>query len=605
MKQSEILLSGALICMLFLLIFPLTPFVLDLMLALNLMLSVMILFIAISVSETLEFSTFPSLLLILTLFRLGLNIASTRLILSKGEAGAIISTFGNFVTSGSTLIGFVLFALLTVINFIVITKGAGRIAEVAARFTLESLTGKQSAIDAELTAGLLTADQAKERHQKTQASAEFYGAMDGASKFVRGDAIASILIAVVNIVGGLIVGMTARHLTLEKCFSSYLQLTIGDGLVTQIPALIISLSGALMVTRASQGRLAEQLLHQLFRQKKVIILGATVLLLLSLLPGMPGKVLIPLSGIFFLLSIAGKKKEAVIKKEEVNVATIEILLGMKLLASAESLLQQIGPLREKLTMRLGLTLPSIHLKDNLQLPERSFQIKIKGICVHEGHGDLAQVVEQIERSIIEGAHELLNRQDVVLMLEKAKLKDLAVVDELIGKKLQLGDLLKILQNLLREKFIICDLVTILETIADHLPANAPVDLDLLTEFVRQKLARGIFQEMLGEKKELFAITLDPKVEQMLSACIKRSPYGATLLMRPTTTDKIEKELEFFMEKAKRQQLKAVVLTTAQIRRPLSQMFEKKGFKPEIFSYEELDSSVEVKQLGTISNEVLI
>lgn len=598
--RSDTILSFALIGMILLLIFPLNGFFLDAFLVINLLLSVITLFLTLSMTQAHEFTTFPSLLLFLTLFRLGLNIASTRLILSKGEGGKIIATFGEFVTAGHLLIGFVLFALLTLINFIVITKGAGRIAEVAARFTLEALPGKQMGIDADLNGGALSSHDAKEERAKVAAESEFYGAMDGASKFVRGDAIAGIIITLVNLVGGLIVSMTS-----ERSLQLYLTLAIGDGLITQIPALMVSLSGALIVSRARTGSLAHSMLRELFGQKKILLLASCALLILSFVPGMPKLIifLVVLPLIFYSLSNQQESKEQESREENILPSSIEVILGMKSLHLAESLLQQVPALREKMAKHLGLNIPSIHIRDDLTLLPEITLIKIKGVTVFSKEAKTVEfLIEVLHQKIVESAHELLSRQDVALLVEWAKKSDPILVEELFPNKITLGETLKVLQNLLREGFPIRDFVAILETIASHMPKEGGLDVYHITEILRRKLIKQMLEAFIGHKKVVHAITLDPKVELMLGASMKKTPYGMHLALRPATLEKMEKELETLMERAKENDLKMVVLTGSLIRGSLSRLLEKHQTK--VLSYEEVDT-VEVKLLGSITNEVLI
>jgi flagellar biosynthesis protein FlhA len=599
-NQSDTILSCALIGMLLLLIFPLNAFFLDAFLAINLLLSLITLFLTLSMTSAGEFSTFPSLLLFLTLFRLGLNIASTRLILSKGQGGSIITTFGEFVTAGNLLIGFVLFALLTIINFIVITKGAGRIAEVAARFTLEALPGKQMALDAELQGGALNALEAREERAKIAAESEFYGAMDGASKFVRGDAIAGIIITLVNLLGGLAIALTS-----QKSPSLYLNLAIGDGLVTQIPALMVSLSGALIVSRARSGSLAQAMLHELFGRKKVLLLAGIALLVFSLVPGMPKMVLLTLLLPLFLYSLSKKRepKEPEPREENLLPPAIEVILGIKSLHLADHLLREVAPLREKMAKHLGINLPSIHIRDDLTLPPEVTLIKIKGVTAFSMEvKNVDDLICILHEKIIDSAHELISRQDVALMVEWVKKSDPVLVDELLPGKITLGELLKVLQNLLREGFPIRDFATILETIAAHMPKEGSFDPHIITELLRQKLIKQMLEGFVGREKGIGAITLDPKVELMLGASMKKTPYGTHLALRPATLEKMEKELEILLEKAKEDHLKMVVLTGTAIRGSLGRLLEKHQTK--VLSYEEVDS-VEVKFLGSITNEVLI
>lgn len=605
---SQLALALSLCGMLLLLLIPLSPWMLDLMLAFNLLLSLFVVFLALSITSTLEFSTFPSVLLFLTLFRLALNIASTRMILSEGKAGKIIATFGDVVTGGSPFIGLILFSLITVINFIVITKGAGRIAEVSARFTLEALPGKQAAIESELNSGSLNGEEAKAARGRLGAETEFYGAMDGASKFVRGDAIASVVITLVNGLGGLFVGLFSGKMSFAECVKTYTNLTIGDGLVTQLPALLISLGGALMVTRASQGSLAPKMLGQLFGKPAVMLLGGVALFLFALLPQMPHLLLMCLAAPWIIFSWKRMKKASVATEsqpEKLSPPTIELLLGMRKLHLAEQLLGKVAEVRETIHEKWGVRIPAIHIRDELTLPSESFRIKIGGVAVWTGEGDLEEILSTLERCVIGQAHTFLTRQEVLLFVERAKEKDAAVCDELIPKKMSLGELLKILQNLVKEGFSLADPVAILETIADHLGTGERPDCDLLSEQVRKRFCGKRVSDHLGEEEALWAITLDPKVEQMISASVKREHSGSSVQMRPMTLEKIEKELHPLMKKASTQQLKMVLLTSPSCRRLVSALFEHHRSTLPVFSYAEIDKSMTVNMLGSVSSEVLI
>jgi len=615
-NQSEAWLALSVIGLILLLLIPLPPFLLDALLCLSIVFSVMALLLTIYVENALEFSAFPSLLLFLTLFRLGLNIASTRMILTKGRAGDIIDTFGNFVIQGSPLVGLVLFALLTVINFVVVTKGAGRVAEVAARFTLEALPGKQMAIESDVSAGLFSQDDAKKQREKLEAETEFYGSMDGASKFVRGDAIAGILIIVINLIGGMLVGIGAHKLPLKECLYQFTRLTVGDGLVTQIPALLISVASGIIVTRASRGSLGKTLPKQIFHHSKVLTLAGCILLGLGFIPGMPLLVMAPISGALFLLSRTLNKKQkkeassSHVKEESedkiLQVYSLELQLGVQLIEWAEHFHAQIPQMRREIASSLGIVVPAIHVSDNLQLSPKNYTIKIRGVKVDGRRATtLLDLQNHVKEIISQHAYELLNRQDVAKMVEKVRAFHPSIVDELIPSFLNLGQLLRILQNLLKEQIPIRDLSTILELLADQFPVKGEVDLSELTEHVRQGLARGISERFFGEEKIAHAILLDPKVEQMIKAAQAKGSLGLSTSLRPQTAQKIIETLNDQVKKAQVKGLKPVVLTEGYSRKPLKLLVEKEIPSLPILSYKEITSEIEVRSVGTLSSEVLL
>ena len=618
-RHTDAILAIGVVGLVLLLIIPLPPLLLDALLSFSIVLAVMTLLLTIYLENALEFSAFPSLLLFLTLFRLGLNIASTRMILTRGEGGDIIRTFGNFVTEGNTLVGLILFILLTVINFIVVTKGAGRIAEVAARFTLEALPGKQAAIDGELSTGLITQEEAKRAREKISGEAEFYGAMDGASKFVRGDAIAGIVITCVNIIGGLAVGFIVKGLSWQECLSLFTCLTVGDGLVSQIPALLISVGAGIIVTRASTGSVGRILPGQVFNNPKVLSIAALVLAAISFVPGMPMLVMLPMSATLFLYAYVlfrekGKAAahETPFQKSEESLETalivhpLEVQLGFKLLSLAQPLLKRVPEIRRGVASKLGIVVPSIHISDNGHISPRTYHIKLKGVTIAEGEEhEIESLAAHLTTVVETNAHELLNRQDVARMVEKAKAVDSAVVDELIPHKLSLGQILKVLQNLLKEGISIRDFVSILEALADHIPPEGKPDPNLLTEHVRQGLARSISHQLFGQERRVHAITLEPKVEQMLNAALQKSPYGARIVLRPATADKIRKTVAAFIALAHESGKTPVLLTTVTTRPHLRTLIEKQMPTLSVLSYDELAADLDVQTVGTLTDEVLI
>jgi flagellar biosynthesis protein FlhA len=603
-RHTDAALAIGVIGLVLLLIIPLPPLFLDGLLSLSIALSVIVLLLTLSIENALDFSSFPSVLLFLTLFRLGLNIASTRMILAHGEAGAIIRTFGHFVIQDNGAVGLILFSLLTVINFIVVTKGAGRIAEVAARFTLEALPGKQMAIDSDLSGGVTTQAMGKLERQKLSAEADFYGAMDGASKFVRGDALVSVIMICINLVGGLVIGMGIKGMSWSHCWSTVFRLTIGDGIVSQIPALLVSVGAAMMVTRAANGSLGKAVAGQLFHQPKVLRIAGILLLLLGIIPGMPFWVMVPIGG--SLVGIGYFQKQ--IKKPEEMEALqkigkdflahpIEVLLGFKAASLAPSLQKRLGALRTEMVNQLGIRIPSVHITDHFELSPTGWAILIKGVKVTHGRdAELAALATQLARVIKAHAHELINRQDVASMLHEVKGCNAAVVEELYPHKLSLGHMLKILQSLLKEGVAIRDFVTILETLADHATGEKS-DLDHLIERVREALGNKISEDFFGKTRLGFVITLDPKIEQMITAS-----KGA---LRPKIIDQIAHKIIQLEGQAKKQGVKPVVLTSGSARMQLRKMIEKYSCQLPVLSYKEVASDIELTTVGVVSNEVLI
>ncbi|MCC5832749.1 MAG: FHIPEP family type III secretion protein [Chlamydiales bacterium] len=604
-SHTDAVLAIGVLGLVVLLLVPLPPFLLDMLLCLSIVFSVMALLLTLYVENALEFSAFPSLLLFLTLYRLGLNIASTRMILTRGQGGDIIRTFGEFVTDNNLVVGLILFALLTIINFIVVTKGSGRIAEVAARFTLEALPGKQLAIDGEFGAGLITQEEAKGAREKINAEAEFYGAMDGASKFVRGDAIAGLVITCVNICGGLIVGMTMKGMPWQNCLETFTRLTVGDGLVSQIPALLISVAAGIMVTRASSGSLWKTLTKQVFHHPKVLLITAGSVLVLCLVPGMPVLVMLPIGGIFLVcgylqLKRGGKGEEKKPKRAALSplfVHPLEVELGYQAVILADSLLQRLPTIRKEVGAHLGSPVPYVHISDNAELPPTAWRMRVKGTPTASGRGgELHTLVEALKRVIEEHAHELLTRQDVAQMIQDVKRYDSAVVEELVGKKLSIGQLVKVLQSLLKEGVPIRDFVTILEILADHAKGEES-DLEELTEAVRRGLSKGISEEFFGKTRIAHVITIDPKVERILDLSKGKVRLG--------TIDKLARSLIVLAEQAEKRGVKPVVVTEIETRAKLKKLIEKQLPRLAVLSYGEVAPDIELREIGNVSNDVLI
>lgn len=671
--HSDLILALAVILILLLMLIPLTDFALDALITTSILISILALLVTLYSEEPLSFNSFPSFLLFLTLFRLGLNIATTRMILTEGHAGYIIKTFGDVVTGGNAFVGFVIFLLLTGINFIVITKGSGRVAEVAARFTLDSLPGKQLAIDADVNAGLIDEAEAKARRDKIMTEADFYGAMDGASKFVRGDAIAGIAIILVNTFGGMIVGMAMKGNSWHQVVETYLTLTVGDGLVTQIPALLVSVAAGLIVTRSSsRENLAESFRKQLFNNPKVLSITAATLIFIGLVPGMPLLVIFPIAAILLIYAYYLRKEEDEVKKEAaasgkiktnevdqlLHIDQMEIELGQALIELANreegnNLLKRISIVRKHVASELGIVVPSIRVHDSKDIPAQQYLFKIKGNEVASGTlyngfylamnpGNVKQILSGINTTepafglsavwikpsqrdfavscgyivadaltvlvthllevIRNHADELLNRQEVTKMIEGAKAVAPTVVSELIPARMTYGQILRVLQNLLRERVSIRDIVSILEILADTAPTTT--DTDVLTEYVRQGLSRTLTKQYISGDNTIHAIMVDPKVEQILIESIERSEMGKGLVINPTTTTKIVNQTKNIIKKGTGEGSQPIFLTTPPLRPYFKQLVNRSFPRMAVLSLNEISSDVPVNSIGVVTADVL-
>lgn len=677
-KHSDVLMAGGIIGILVLMIIPMPTFLIDMALTLSITLSLLILVVSIYTKKALDFSVFPTLLLVSTLFRLALNVASTRLILSNGHEGAhaagdVIESFGNFVVGNNYAIGLVVFIILVVINFVVITKGSGRIAEVAARFTLDAMPGKQMSIDADLNAGLINDEQARARRKEIEAEADFYGSMDGASKFVRGDAIAGILITVINIVGGLIIGVVQKGLDVATAAEFYTKLTIGDGLVTQIPALIISTAAGTIVTRSSSGKdMSSEMVGQLFFNPRAVTIVAAVLCLLGLVPGLPT---LP----FLLMSITvgaiawllHKMKEETLSKETARAKEVaarpkseniesllpldllELEVGYGLIQVVESqnsgdLLERIVSIRKQFALDLGIVVPKVHIRDNLQLEPGEYKIMIKGSEVGKGKlrpdcmlamdpGNVMRPIEGIptkepafgldaiwisnqmkDEAEVSGytvvdlptviathlteiirshAHELLGRQEGATLVENFKKTHPKVVEDLIPTHMSLGSVVRVLQNLLKEQVSIRDLLSIMETLADEAPSTK--DIENLTESVRKKLARGITRKYTNEEGMIPVISLASQYEEIVSNSLLQTEHGVQLVMDPQTAHAMISDIANLIESHPEIAAQPILLTSPTIRRHIHKLTER--FIPQliVLSHNELTTDASVASVGTV------
>lgn len=674
MKYSDIIIALAIIMIVVMMIIPLPSFLLDLLLSLNITLALIVVMVAIYNTEPLQFSVFPSLLLVTTLFRLALNVSSTRLILLDGYAGEVIMAFGNFVVGGNAVVGFIVFVILIIIQFIVITKGAERVAEVAARFTLDAMPGKQMSIDADLNSGAITDDEARQRRRNIQREADFYGAMDGASKFVKGDAIAAIIIIFINIVGGFIIGMLQRNLGALQALQSYTLLTVGEGLVNQIPALLISTATGIVVTRAaSDGNLGSDIAGQLFTNPRIFFSAAGVLTLLALVPGLPGVPFFSLAAIClligFTLRISDKSTEQtkIIQQEEqekdevrkpenivslLQVDPMELEIGYSLIpmvdaAQGGDLLDRVVMIRRQCALEMGLIVPTIRIRDNIQLKPNVYVIKLKGIEIARGEllldhflamnpGSVYEEIvgidtvepafglpalwiqetarEQAEMAgytvvdpisvltthlteLIKGyAAEILGRQEVQTLLDSVKQTNSAVVDELTPILLSTGDIQKVLANLLQERISIRNMVTILETLADY--AQMTKDTEILTEYVRHALARQISRQY-AQNDSLTCLTVDPHLENMIVSAVQRTEHGSYVALDPQNIQAIINSLTGELPKLTSMGYLPVVLTSPAVRLYFRKITERVAPNLVVLSYADVESKVEVQALGMV------
>jgi len=674
-KGSDTVMAIGVVGILLIMMIPLHSFILDILLSLNITLSLTIVLVSMYILKPLDFSVFPSILLIATLFRLSLNVASTRLILLHGNeglgaAGNVIKAFGHFVVGGNFVVGFIVFLVLVLINFIVITKGATRIAEVAARFTLDAMPGKQMSIDADLNAGLITDADARIRRSEVEQEANFYGAMDGASKFVRGDAIAGIVITLINILGGLIVGVLQQGMPLVDAAHTYTLLTVGDGLVTQIPALIVSTAAGMLVTRSTASSdLSKEVGKQLFFQPKVIATTSVMLFIFGLIPGMPKLSFLTISFVMVVFAytifkssreIEEKTKAEVVPKEPTS-ESVEALLSLDLLGldvgyslipfvDAEQggeILERIRGLRRQLALEMGFVVAAIHIRDDLQLKPGEYVIKLKGIDVAKGEimlghylaitaGDEQKIngietkepafglpavwIDEKEKESIQAkgfvvvdpatvisthlteiikthAHELLDRQNVQSLLENFAINHPKLVQELIPDIIPLGMLQKVLQNLLRERISIRDLLTILETLADYVPITK--DINVLVGHVRQALARAITKQYEDEDGKITVIMVSPDIEDSIVKSVQHTEYESFVTLDPDIIQNIVSSFRKFAKIFTDKGREPIILCSPNTRIYLRKILE--NFFPNItvLSYNEVTHDTNIKSLGML------
>ena len=676
-RNQDIALAVCVIGILVVLIIPIPTWLLDILLTVNISISVVVMLTTIYLQRSIEFAVFPSLLLLITLFRLSLNVASTRLILSTANAGRVIDAFGTFVTSGSYIVGGVIFTILVVIQFVVITRGAGRISEVAARFTLDAMPGKQMGVDADLNAGLITEDQARMRRHDIEREADFYGAMDGATKFVRGDAIAALVITLVNIVGGLIIGVVVRGLTLGDALRLYTQLTIGDGLVSQVPALIISTSAGLIVTRtATEENMGVDFGEQLTRYPRALAVASGMLALFGLVPGLPALpfwIVAALVGFMAYQSQKAQRRrkglalaEATAKEEAelaeaaprtedlLTVDPLKIELGYGLIPLADpkqggDLLTRIQIIRQQMATKMGFVVPVIRLVDNMRLRPNEYRVRlreaiiatyelmpdyflamnpglaeedIEGIPTTEpAFGLPAKWVSRQDRdraerlgyTIVEPsavlathlteliavhAEELLTREDVQDLVNHLKETAPTVVEELIPNLLTLGELQKILRNLLRERISIRNLQIILEVLADFAPRTK--DLEVLTEYVRHGLAREICANYADEEGKLHVVTLSPDLEAEILAAVEQAESTEYIPFDPERLQTIAGRTAEAVQPLVLSGQEPVILTSAPVRRFFRRIVERQLPRVVVLSYNEIDPSIQLESEGQVN-----
>jgi len=678
-KNSDFLLAIGLVAILAVMVIPLPRFMIDFLLALGISFSVVLLLTSVYATRALDFSIFPSLLLMTTLFRLSLSVATTRVILLHGAeegtqaAGDVIRSFGEFVVGGNYAVGIVIFIILVIINFVVITKGAGRVAEVAARFTLDAMPGKQMSIDADLNAGLINEEAARQRRSEIAKEADFYGAMDGASKFVRGDAIAGILIVFVNIVGGIIIGTMQKGMDVASAASTFTLLTIGDGLVTQIPALIVSTAAGIIVTRtATSTNFSQEVSKQLFMKPKALVAASGIMGFMALVPGLPFFPFICISGIlggisytiFSKASNEEKMKEKKLTQEKlkppseklesllsVDLLELEVGYGLINIVDAEQngdLLERISSIRKQFALDLGIIIPPLRIRDNLELKPGDYQVLLKGIQIGAGSLQVGNLLAMDPGNVIEpisgiptkepafgldaiwitvkqkdeatyagytvvdlstviathltelirqNVHELLGRQELQVLLDNVKVSAPKVVEDLVPSILPIGTVLKVLKNLLREGVSVRDLKTILESLADV--GIGQKDPSVLTENVRASLARTITKKLVDPNGQLTLITLDRSIEEAIASGIIHTDQGQQLSVDPEFVRTFIAQLNKQALEVAKESSHTIVLCSPLIRSHLKHLIDR--FIPNItvLSHNEISPNVTVKSSGIV------
>ncbi|RDW19498.1 flagellar biosynthesis protein FlhA [Oceanobacillus arenosus] len=676
MKVRDMSVLVAVIVVIMMLVIPLPGWLLDILILVNITLSLIVILVSMNTTEVLQFSVFPTLILLLTLFRLALNVSTTRAILSEGNAGGVVDTFGSFVIGDNPLVGFVVFIILVIINFLVITKGSERVSEVAARFSLDAMPGKQMAIDADLNAGLVSEKEARERREKVEREADFHGSMDGASKFVKGDAIAGIIIVIINIVFGIIIGMMQMGMPIGDAVTTFTRLTVGDGLVSQIPALLVSTATGIVVTRSSGlGNLGTQVTGQLTQYPKLLFIAAATIFLIGVITPINFLLTTTLGGLLaicgYILLKQSKEPEIPDVEEDVqaessamrspenvvnllNMDPIEFEFGYALIPLADAnqggdLLDRIVMIRRQLAIELGIVIPVVRIRDNIQLNPNEYRLKIKGNVVASGELLLDHYLAMapgIDDDEIEGidttepafglpakwiseemkdeaelsgytvvdppsvvsthiteviknhAHILLGRQETKQLIDHLKESYPILADEVTPEPLAIGDIQKVLAKLLRENVSIRNLPIIFETLADF--AKLTNDTELLGEYVRQALSAQITKQYTNDDLSLKVITVSGKVEKTIAENIKQTEHGNYLSLDPESQQLIIKTIHEQVEKLTIQEEAAIVLCSPAIRMYLKQLLDR--FLPQVvvLSYNELEPNVQVQSVGVVN-----
>lgn len=680
MKARDLSVLISVVLIVAMLIIPFPTWLLSLLIIMNISLALLVLLVSMNMKEPLQFSIFPSLLLLLTLFRLGLNVSTTRAILATGDAGGVVHTFGTFVVGGNIVVGFVVFLILIIIQFVVITKGAERVSEVAARFTLDAMPGKQMSIDADLNAGMISEAEARSRREKVSREADFYGAMDGASKFVKGDAIAGIIIVLINMIFGMVIGMVQQGLGIAEAASHYTLLTVGDGIVSQIPALLISTATGIVVTRAaSDGNLGQDIMAQLLAYPKMLYIAAGTIFLLGI--ATPINDVTTTLPVAVLLGIGGymitnqKKKQQLTPQEEIdedidgnemkspesvvgllNVDPIEFEFGYGLIPLADAnqggdLLDRIVMIRRQLAIEMGLVIPVVRIRDNIGLQPNEYRLKIKGNEVARGEllldhylamspggdDDAIEGIDTIEPSfglpakwiteevkeqaeiygftvvdppsvvsthitevIKANAHELLGREETKQLIDHIKESYPILVDEVTPNPLSIGDIQKVLAKLLKEHVSIRNLPIIFETLADF--GKMTSDTDLLTEYVRQSLARQITAQYASNHELLKVVTLSGKIEKTIAEGVQQTEHGNYLSLPPEVTQQIIENTARKVEELSLLEQTPIILCSPAVRMYVRQLLERYLPHIPVLSYNELESSIEVQSVGMVDIE---
>ena len=675
MKPQDLSVLLAVILIIVMLVIPLPGWLLSVLILCNISLALIVILVSMNTQEALQFSIFPSLLLLLTLFRLGLNVSTTRSILSKADAGGVVDTFGSFVIGNNPLVGLVVFIILVIIQYIVITKGAERVAEVSARFTLDAMPGKQMSIDADLNAGLITEMEAKARREKVENEADFHGSMDGASKFVKGDAIAGIIIVIINIIFGLIIGMVQMDMTFNEAINTFMRLTVGDGLVSQIPALLIATSTGIVVTRVTtEGNLGSDVTGQLLQYPRLLFIAAGTIFLLGLTPisfvlTTSIAAVLALGGFFMLrrdqeedevLDEQLDEEESESMKASENVVSllsidpIEFEFGYSLIPLVDEgqggdLLDRIVMIRRQLAIELGVVIPVVRIRDNIQLEPNEYRLKIKGNVVAQGElllDHYLAMTPDIDDDTIDGidteepafglpakwisedkkdeaelfgytvvdppsvvsthltevlknnAHQLLGRQETKELIDHLKEEYAILVDEVTPDPLSIGEIQKVLAKLLRENVSIRNLPVIFETLADF--SKMTNDTELLAEYVRQSLAIQITKQFVDQNETLKVVTLAPEIETLFTNNIQQTEHGSYLALDPVQQEQVIRSVQQEYERLSLQQEQIVILCSPTIRMYVKQLLERNFPQIAVLSYNELEPTVQVQSVGVVN-----